>query len=107
MDTIKTTALTFIAILASVMLLLTMEPQQNETLVQAPAPIYQDHSIQFEPTQIVAPNQPALVERDLANKAFVISTPEQTTPEPFVLYPELEQIIGQAEGDTCHIHQRY
>lgn len=92
MDTIKTTALTFIAIIACLMLLLTPEPQQTETLVQIPAPDKQNHVIRFEPAPVVSPNQPALVERDQTNKAFVIATPEQVLEEPLVWYPELEQI---------------
>ncbi len=92
MDTIKTAALTLIAIVACLMLLLTAEPQEHETIVQVPAPVYQDHSIQFEQAQVVARDQPALVERDQSNKGLVISTPEQVAEEQFVLYPELEQI---------------
>ncbi len=91
MDTIKTTALTFIAIFACLVLLLTPEPQQTEAPVQIPALVNQDH-IQFEPAQVVAPNQPALVERDQTNEVFTIPVPEQTTEAPLVWYPELEQI---------------
>jgi HEAT repeat protein len=93
MDTIKTTALTFIAIFACLMLLLTPEPQQNETLVQIPALVNQDQAIQFEPAQVVKPVQPASVERDQTIEAIVIPAPEKITQEPFVLYPELEQIV--------------
>jgi len=73
-------------------LLLTPESQQNETLVQIPAPVYQDQTIRFEPTPVVAKNQPTLAERDQTNQVSVIATPEQVLEEPFVLYPELEQI---------------
>ncbi len=90
MDTIKTAALTFIAIVAC-LLLLTPKPQQTEAPVQIPALVNQDH-IQFEPAQVVAPNQPALVERDQTNEVFTIPVPEQTTEAPLVWYPELEQI---------------
>ncbi len=92
MDTIKTTALTFIAIVACLMLLLIPEPQQTETLVQIPTPAKLNHVIKFEPAPVVAPSQPALVERDQTNESFTISTPEQILEEPLVWYPELEQI---------------
>ena len=91
MDTIKTAALTFIAIFACLMLLLIPEPQQTEAPVQIPALVNQDH-IQFESAQVVAPDQPALVERDQTNEVFTIPVPEQTTEAPLVWYPELEQI---------------
>ena len=93
MDTIKTAALTFIAIFACLMLLLTPEPQQNETLAQIPAPVYQDQTIQFEPAPVVVSGQPALVKRDQTDHALENSTPEQTTEAPLVWYPELEQIV--------------
>ena len=98
MDTIKTTALTFIAIVACLMLLLTPEPEQNETTIQIPAQGNQNHAVQFKRTQVVESHQlvesdhPALVERDQTNEALVIATPEQTTETPLVWYPELEQI---------------
>ena len=91
MDTIKTTALTFFAIFACLVLLLTPEPQQTEAPVQIPALVNQDN-IQFESAQVVAPDQPALVERDQTNEVFTIPVPEQTTEAPLVWYPELEQI---------------
>ena len=92
MDTIKTAALTFIAIFACLVLLLIPEPQQTEALVKYPAPVKQDQAIQFESAQVVAPDQPALVERDQTNIALVIPIPKQTTEAPLVWYPELEQI---------------
>ena len=92
METIKTAALTFIAIFACLMLLLIPEPQQHESLTQIPAPVYQDQTIRSEPAQNIAPDQSMLIERDQTNQAFVIATPEQVLEEPLVWYPELEQI---------------
>jgi len=92
MDTVKTTALTFIVIVAFLMLLLIPEPQQTETLIQVPALVKQEPVVQFEPAQEVVSDQPALVERDQTNESFTISTPEQILEEPLVWYPELEQI---------------
>lgn len=102
MDTIKTTALAFIAIIACLMLLLTPEPQQTETLVQIPAPAKQNHVIRFEPAPLVPPDQPVLVERDQTNKAFVIATREQVLEEPLVWYPELEQIRILENAPVTH-----
>ncbi len=102
MDTIKTAALTFIAIFACLMLLLTPEPQQTETLVQIPAPDKQNHVIRFEPAPVVAPDKQALIERDQTNKAFVIATPEQVLEEPLVWYPELEQIRLLENAPVTH-----
>lgn len=102
MDTIKTAALTFIAIFACLILLLTPEPQQQESLVQIPAPVYQDQTIRFEPVPVVSPDQPALVERDQTNKVFVIATPEQVLEEPLVWYPELEQIRLLENSPAIH-----
>ena len=92
MHIFKTAALTFIAIVACMLLLLIPEPQQIETLVQIPASVNQDQTIQYKSAQELAPDQSMLVERDQTNKAFVIAAPEQVLEEPLVWYPELEQI---------------
>lgn len=86
MDTIKTSAFTFIAIVACLMLLLTPEPQQNESSVRVPALVNQDQAIKFEQ------DQPVLIERYQMTKVDVIATPEPVE-NPLALYPELEQIV--------------
>lgn len=92
MHTIKTTALTFIAIFGCLMLLLTPEPQQVETPNLLPTSVSQSKPILFEPAPVVAPDQPVSVERDHPRKSFTPDIAEQTEEAPFILYPELEQI---------------
>lgn len=92
MDSIKATALTFIAIFACLVLLLTPEPQQSKTTIQIPAQGNQDQAGQFQQAQTIKQDQPLSKERDQTNIALVIPIPEQTTESPLVWYPELEQI---------------
>ncbi|MCH8106005.1 MAG: HEAT repeat domain-containing protein [Proteobacteria bacterium] len=86
MDTIKNLALTFIAIVVGLMLLMTPEPQQKESPDRVPALVNQGQTIKFEQ------DQPVLIERYQITKMDVIATPEQTVDSPPALYPELEQI---------------
>lgn len=92
MHTIKTAALSFMVIVACLVLLLIPEPQPGETAVQISAAVKQDQAIQIESEEVVTPDQPALAGRDQTNQALVTATPERITEAPLVWYPELEQI---------------
>jgi HEAT repeat protein len=92
MDTIKTAALTFIAIVTCLMLLQAPEPRQTESIIQILAPANQNQAVKFEPIQVVAPDQPESEELDQPNHALTTSISEQATEEPLFWYPELEQI---------------
>lgn len=98
MDTIKTTALTLITMVACLMLLLTPEPQQSETPVQFPAPVKQNQPIPFKQAETITQDQLMSIERDQANQATLPALAAALNdPNPQLRIAALEALASQED----------
>ena len=94
MDTIKTSALTFIAIVACLMLLLTPDSFQHDVDVEASASSPQASAASLKHTEIpqFEPKLGVLVKSRKVIATIEKSQPNQVDKVPLILYPELAEI---------------
>jgi len=109
MDTIKTTALTFIAIIACLMLLLTPDAYQDDAPINSTLPVKQElppinrqqtaFRIEREHPAVLESDETPLIERDKPESLADSPATTQSIDWPMVLYPELAR-IEELESQT-------
>ena len=95
MDTIKTSALTLVAMVASLTLLLTPDTDKHDVDVKTPVPSLQSPAapIKYQEFQQSELSLSRLVKPRQSTTAVEKPSPNQDYNSPLILYPELEQII--------------